>query len=379
MPATDARAAHAESRKLVAKGIHPVQARREERETRAQAELHRVKGSFGAVCAVWNKATSADLRPATVQQRNREIEKDLTPRFKDRPISKITRLELTANLKDVEARAPEVARNLRNYLWGIFEYAIDSGLIADNPVPPVRVLRKRSHGNHPALSPELLGEFLRKLDAIDAIHQQTRTAMLLVVLTACRKAEVIGGKWSEIDLEAAEWEIPAERMKAGRAHWVPLSRQAVKLIRELRAIAEERGIYMFPNRRDADRPMADRSLNALMERLGFSGDGTPHGMRATFSTHFNASGANIDVIEHCLAHVPTNRVRAAYNRHAYQVERREMLQVWADHVDELRKTAVSPASRAQKERVAQQTTARIQRAGANRKRTAPQVRQLARS
>lgn len=111
LPAIDARAAHAESRKLVAKGIHPVQARREERETRAQAELHRVKGSFGAVCADWNKATSADLRPATVQQRNREIEKDLTPRFKDRPISKITRLELTANLKDVEARAPEVARN----------------------------------------------------------------------------------------------------------------------------------------------------------------------------------------------------------------------------------------------------------------------------
>ena len=108
---------------------------------------------------------------ATVLQRNREIEKDLTPRFKDRPISKITRLELTTALKEVEARAPEVARNLRNYLWGIFEYAIDSGLIADNPVPPVRVLRKRNQENHPALSPDLLGEFLRKLDAIDTIHE----------------------------------------------------------------------------------------------------------------------------------------------------------------------------------------------------------------
>ena len=74
----------------------------------------------------------------------------------------------------------------------------------------------------------------------------------------------------------------------------------------------------------------------LMERLGFSGDGTPHGMRATFSTHFNATGANIDVIEHCLAHVPGNRVRAAYNRHAYQAERRALLQTWADHVDRLR-------------------------------------------
>ncbi len=112
----DARAAHAESRKLVAKGIHPVQARREERASRARAELHRVNGNFGAVCADWNSATSTDLRPATVLQRNREIEKDLTPRFKDRQISKITRLELTAALKEVEARAPEVARNLRDYL-----------------------------------------------------------------------------------------------------------------------------------------------------------------------------------------------------------------------------------------------------------------------
>lgn len=318
----DARHAHAESRKLVAKGIHPVQARRDERESRVQAELHRLKGSFGAVCADWNAATSADLRPATVLQRNREIEKDLTPRFKDRPISKITRLELAAALKEVEARASEVARNLRNYLWGIFEYAIDSGLIGDNPVPPVRVLRKRNQENHPALSPDLLGEFLRKLDAIDTIHEQTRIAMLLVILTACRKAEVISSKWSEIDLEAAEWDVPAERMKAGRAHWVPLSRQAVKLLEELRVLVAENSVYLFPNRLDPVRPMADRSLNALMERLGFGGDGTPHGMRATFSTHFNALGASIDVIEQCLAHVHGNRVRAAYNRHAYQAERK---------------------------------------------------------
>jgi hypothetical protein len=83
--------------------------------------------------------------------------------------------------------------------------------------------------------------------------------------------------------------------------------------------------------------MADRSLNALMERLGFSGDGTPHGMRAAFSTHFNGIGASADVIEHCLAHVAGNRVRAAYNRHAYQDERRKMLQSWANHVDKLKR------------------------------------------
>ena len=333
----DARHEHAEARKLVAKGVHPVQARRQDREASVRANLHRTKGSFDAVAADWNAATASNLRSATIGQRNREIDKDLIPRFKDRSISGITRLELMAALKEVEMRAPEVARNLRNYLWGMFEYAIDSGLIEDNPVPPVRVLRKRSQSNHPALSPKLLAEFLRKLDAVTTINDQTRIAMLLVVLTACRKTEVVGAKWSEFNPSVSEWEVPAERMKAGRAHWVPLSKQAARLLSTLRSIVPISSEFLFPNRDDPKRPMADRSLNALMERLGFSGDGTPHGMRAAFSTHFNGSGANVDVIEHCLAHVPSNRVRAAYNRHAYQSERRAMLQVWADHVDKLRR------------------------------------------
>ena len=334
---SDARDQHAEARRLVAKGIHPVQARRRDREDQLRVEMHRAKGSFAAVATDWNAATAANLRRATIEQRNREIDKDLLPRFKDRAIVSIKRLELTAALKGVEARAPEVARNLRNYLWGIFEYAIDSGLIEDNPVPPIRVLRRRTQSNHPALSPPLVGEFLRKLEAVETINEQTRIAMQLVVLTACRKAEVIGARWSEFDRNAAEWEVPAERMKAGRAHWVPLSKQVLRLLSKLRAIAPSNNEFLFPNRDDPKRPMADRSLNALMERLGFSGDGTPHGMRAVFSTHFNGIGSNADVIEHCLAHVAGNRVRAAYNRHAYQDERRQMLQAWANHIDRLRR------------------------------------------
>lgn len=332
----DARLAHADARKLVGKGIHPVQAQREAREQQAREEQARAKATFGAVCADWNDATSANLRPATVMQRNREITKDLLPRFKDRPIQEITRLELTSALKEIEARAVEVARNLRNHLWGIFEYAIDSGLIENNPVPPVRVLRKRNQTNHPALTPDMLGEFLRKLDALETVQDQTRIAMLMLTLTACRKAEVTDARWDEMDLETGEWEIPAARMKANRTHWVPLSRQVVEMLQMLRQGEDPGSVYLFPNRDDPSRPMAGGTLNAILVRLGFSGDGTPHGMRATFSTFFNAAGANIDVIEHCLAHVPANRVRAAYNRHAYQAERRQLLQEWADHIDKLR-------------------------------------------
>ena len=235
-----------------------------------------------------------------------------------------------------------MARNLRNYPWGISEYAVDSGLIEDNPMPPVRVLRK--------------------LDAITTINEQTPIAMLLVVLTACRKAEVIGARWSEFDLDATEWEVPAERMKAGRAHWVALSRQAIRLLKNLRSIVPIASAFRFPNRVDPKRPMADRSLNALMERLGFSGDGTPHRMRVAFSTHFNGEGANVDVIEHCLAHVPNNRLRAAYNRHAYQAERRALLQAWANHLDKLRRTV--PTTKRIQQRL--QKRPAVSRAGAGK-------------
>lgn len=332
----EARALHAESRKLVAQGVNPLHAQRDKKIAQEQEQLERVNGVFHTVMTDWSVATAAGLRSSTVKQRQREIDNDLLPKLKSRDVGSITRLELTALLKGVEQRAPEVARNLRNHLWGIFEYAIDSGLIESNPVPPVRVMKKRNQKNHPALSHVQLGMFLRSIDSA-RINEETRIATLLVLLTACRKAEVIEGRWAELDLDGSQWEIPAERMKAKRPHWIPLSSQAVALLTRLRELVPASREHLFPNRVDPRRPMANRSLNAVMERLGFSGEGTPHGMRSAFSTHFNSLNENIDVIEHCLAHVPANAVRAAYNRHAYREERRAMLQEWANRVDALRR------------------------------------------
>ena len=340
-----ARQAHGESRRLVAQGINPVLARKDRKQALIQANLAREKGSFAAVASDWSAATAHGLRPATLKQRDREMRNDLLPKLKARQIKDINRVEITTLLKAVEKRAPEVARNLRNYLWSIFEYAIDSGLINANPVPSIRILKKRDQKNHPALSPDQIGEFLRKLDERALLEEQTRIAMLLVTLTTCRKAEIIGGKWEEINLEAGEWEIPGERMKKGRTHWVPLSKQAISLLRQLRKLTPASQELLFPNRRDPRRPMANRSLNAVMERLGYSGEGTPHGMRSAFSTHFNGLNANADVIELCLAHAPMGKTRAAYNRHLYKEERRQMLQDWADRLDQLRKKQPSTKSR----------------------------------
>ena len=329
----EARKAHSESRRLVAAGVNPVTARRERKQALVQAHLARDKGAFATVVADWTAATSGSLRPSTVKQRERELANDVLPKFKTRQISDITRVEITALLKSVEKRAPEVARNQRNHLWGIFEYAIDTGLIDANPVPSVRILKKREQENHPALTSDEIGSFLRDLDDRAKIEAQTRIAMQLVVLTSCRKSEVINGRWSEVDLETGEWEIPAVRMKNGKPFWVPLSRQALVLLRELRDLVPAASAVMFPNRRDPKRSMASRSLNAVMERFGYGRRGTPHGMRASFSTHFNGLQANRDVIEWCLAHTSMGKTRAAYNRYEYKEERRAMLQEWADWLD----------------------------------------------
>lgn len=329
----EARKAHGESRRLVAEGINPVLARRERKRALIQATLVREKGSFEAVAADWSAATAHGLRASTVRQRERELAKDLLPKLRARQIKDITRVEITNLLKTIEKRAPEVARNQRNHLWGIFEYAIDSGLVDANPIPSIRVLKKRAQENHPALTPDEIGAFLRDLDDRSRLNEQTRIAMLLVILTACRKNEIIGGRWEEIDLEAGEWEIPAERMKNKRSHWVPLSAQAIALLKQLRELGHGSSTPLFPNRRDPKRPMANRTLNAVMERLGYSGKGTPHGMRASFSTHFNALVVNPDVVERCLAHTPAGQTRAVYNRNEYKSERRRVLQDWADWLD----------------------------------------------
>ena len=337
----EARQAHAESRRCVAQGINPVHARKDRKQALALAYLEREQGSFATVTAEWADATSHGLRPATQRQREREINNDLLPKFHARQIKTIKRVEITAQLKSVERRAPEVARNLRNYLWGIFEHAIESGLMDANPVPSIRLMKKRDQANHPALSLEQIGELLVQLDDRSQMAEQTRIAMLLVMLTACRKSEIINGRWAEIDLDAGEWEIPAERMKAKRAHWVPLSPQAIELLRELRRTVPAGQEFLFPNRRDPKRPMANRSLNAVLERLGYAGIGTPHGMRAAFSTYFNSVRVDKDVIEICLAHSPMSKTRGAYNRHEYMAERRAVLEDWANKLVALRESALA--------------------------------------
>jgi integrase len=161
-------------------------------------------------------------------------------------------------------------------------------------------------------------------------------ALKLAPLVFVRPGELRGTKWSEIDLDAAEWRIPGERMKMGERHIVPLSRQAVEILREQHRLTG-RGEYVFPSLRSATRPMSNNTINGALRRLGYATDEmTGHGFRAMASTLLNEQGVAPDLIELQLAHAERNKVRAAYNRAERLTERRKMMQDWADFLDGLR-------------------------------------------
>ena len=186
----------------------------------------------------------------------------------------------------------------------------------------------------------------KKRLAIDEYRGQGNTwaALRLAPLVFVRPGELRAAEWKEFTLEGEnpEWRIAAERMKMKEEHIVPLSRQAVGILKELQAFTG-RGTFLFPSLRTSQRPISDNTLNAALRRLGFSKDEmTTHGFRATASTMLNESGVAPDLIELQLAHAERNKVRAAYNRAQRLAERRQMMQRWADYLDELRVIASTP-------------------------------------
>lgn len=192
-------------------------------------------------------------------------------------------------------------------------------------------------------APRRFGELLLAIDGYEG-QGGTWAALRLAPLVFVRPGELRAAEWKEFTLEgeSPEWRIPAERMKMKEEHIVPLSRQAISILKELQTFTG-RGRFLFPSLRTSQRPISDNTLNAALRRLGFSKDEmTAHGFRATASTLLNEAGVAPDLIELQLAHAERNKVRAAYNRAQRLAERRQMMQRWADYLDELRIMASNP-------------------------------------
>ncbi|MFK3660146.1 tyrosine-type recombinase/integrase [Scandinavium sp. NPDC088450] len=327
---SQARVKAADARAKVAQGISPVDER--QKETKASNSA----SSFEAVCLEWQGVRSATWAANYALGVKRLFKNHVFPVIGKRPIAKIEPMELLELLKRIEAKgAKTVAENVRGRCSEVFAYAIITGKAKYNPARDLAgALQRFRKGHFASLDVAELKGFLHVLENSRG-SVLTISLIKLMMLTGLRPTEAREGAWSEIDIDAALWRIPAERMKANRPHIVPLSRQAIELLKTLKSMNGGYG-HLFPNRRDLTRAMAPGVVSSLIADCGYGGKTTGHGFRHTMSTALHEKGYDSAWVELQLAHADKNTIRSTYNHAQYLDGRREMLQWYADYIDELK-------------------------------------------
>jgi integrase len=281
----------------------------------------------------------------------RRLETYIFPWLGKTPIRGAQPLELLACLRRIEQQGTqETAKRTLQAFGRVMRYAVATGRAERDFTRDLIGALAPVQRKHRAclLDPKAIGALLCAIDGYEG-SLVTRCALKLAPLVFVRPGELRQAEWRELDLEKAEWRIPAERMKMRTPHLVPLARQAVVLLEDIRPLTG-RGLYVFPGELTFERPMSNNTMNAALRRLGYPSHViTPHGFRAMASTLLNEQGWNRDAIERQLAHIEQNDVRAAYNYADYLVERRKMMQAWADYLGSLFEAARSaPIVRAKK-------------------------------
>ncbi|WP_145524805.1 tyrosine-type recombinase/integrase [Yersinia rohdei] len=327
----EAREKRDEMRKLVAAGKNPSEVRKDNKRSLLLEQANTFEAIarewYGRNVERWSDGYSKDMMSA--------FEKDIFPYIGHRPIRDIKPLELLEALSKMERRgATEKVRKVRQRCAEVWKYAIVTGRAEYNPAPDLSsALRPHKRDNYAHLSAEELPAFLHGVNGYRG-SEVVKNALRLLIITGLRPGELRGAVWREIDMDKALWEIPPERMKMRRNHAVPLSKQALELLRRVQLIS---GGYefVFPGRGVGDKPISEMTMNLLIRRIGYSGRATGHGFRHTMSTILHEQGFNTAWIETQLAHVDKNSIRGTYNHAQYLDGRRDMLQWYADYMDSL--------------------------------------------
>jgi len=330
----EARERRDEARKLIQKGVDPSQLKKEAK--KMLKEL--VVNNFEAIAREWFEKNTNIWTKKHSSTVIRRLEFNVFPLVGSRPIKLITAPELLEVLRKIESRgAIETAHRVKQICGQVFRYAIATGRAERDPSADLKgaLTPVESKSMATITNPQKIGGLLRAIDDYDG-QIMTMCALRLAPLTFVRPGELRHAEWSEIDLDNAAWKIPAHKMKMKLPHIVPLSKQAVDILLEIKPITGN-GRYIFPSLRSTARPMSNNTVNAALRRMGYAKDEmTGHGFRAMASTVLNEQGWPSDVIERQLAHVEGNSVRAAYNHAQHLPERQKMMQAWADFLDVLR-------------------------------------------
>jgi integrase len=327
-----------EARRQVADDLDPSEIKRQ---TRAKEKLA-AENTFDAIAqklvAKKRKVGRAKVTVEKMEWILRKLRGSLGPRA----IHSIRTPEIIQALKKEEdADNLETARRMRTLIGEVFRFAMQHGLIENDPSAATRgAIATPKQKHHAAITDaKAFGNLLKLIDGYAARQPISGSALQLMALLYPRPGELRQAKWSEFDLANGIWVVPAERMKLRQPHTKPLSRQAVAILKFLHDITGPQG-YVFPANGHANRPMSENTMNAALRRMGVAQDEhTSHGFRASASTLLNASNLfSIDAIEHSLAHQDRDAVRRAYARGDAMIERRKMAQWWADHIDQIRGT-----------------------------------------
>lgn len=329
----EARAEHDKARALVKQGLHPSHSRKAERLSTHLANAN----TFEAVATEWITKKAGRWTPYYRRQVENFLGADVFPYVGKLPIRNVTAAHLLEIIRRIEGRgASTVALLVRQWSSAIFRYAVATLRAESDPAAALRgAIHRPKVKHHKPLTKGQIKDFTAALENYGG-YRTTVIALRLILLTFVRTGELRKAFWAEFDLDNAEWRIPAERMKMREPHIVPLSRQAVILLRELQTYTGGRAM-LFPNYRRPKDCMTPTTLNRALERMGFNGKDSigfsAHGFRATASTLLNEMGYRSDVIERQLAHAERDKVRASYNQAQYMDERKAMLQEWSDFVD----------------------------------------------
>lgn len=324
------------ARTLLANGVDPSENRKAAKAARAaQAE-----NSFETVAREWYAKQRESWNESHGTRILRRLERDVFPWIGGKPIADVTAPDLLSVARRIEKRgAVETAHRALQNCGQVFRYAIATGRAERNPVPDLHGALPPVKPVHMAAitDPAKIGALLRTFDAYEGTLT-VRCALQLAPLVFVRPGELRKAEWADIDLEAAEWRFTVSKTKT--PHVVPLSRQAIELLREIQAVTN-RSRYVFPSARTRERPMSDNALLAAMRRMGIAKDEmTGHGFRAMARTVLDEIlGFRPDFIEHQLAHAVRDPLGRAYNRTAHLPERRKMMQAWADYLDKLKQGA----------------------------------------
>jgi integrase len=314
-----------EAKQLLDQGIDPSVHRKQQK----SVTLHNI---FSTIAKEWHEKESGRWSAAHSERVWQTIKVDALPHLGNMPIANIKVRDVLYVVKQIEERgALDIASRVKQRISSVFRYAMQTGYAEHNPVDALKnVIKTHKVQHRKSIKLDELPAYLNALDNYSG-YLLTQYALKLITMTFVRPGELRSAEWKDIDLNKAIWRIPAEKMKMDEEHIVPLSKQAIELLKQVKELTSQYDL-VFPGSHNHRKPLSENTLTyAIRKRLGF--DATAHGFRTTASTILNESGYRVDVIERQLAHGERNKVRAAYNRSQYMAERIEMMQWYSDFLN----------------------------------------------